>query len=42
VLAFRHWTSDVLASAAIGILIAAVVVRGVRGMGAEAKSTDQA
>ncbi|MEA2237662.1 MAG: hypothetical protein QOC81_2386 [Thermoanaerobaculia bacterium] len=29
VLAFRHWTSDVLASAAIGMIIAAVVVRGV-------------
>jgi membrane-associated phospholipid phosphatase len=29
VLAFRHWTSDVLASAAIGILLAAVAVRGV-------------
>ena len=29
VLAFRHWTSDVLASAAIGMLLAAVAVRGV-------------
>jgi undecaprenyl-diphosphatase len=29
VLAFRHWTSDVLASAAIGMIIAAVVVRSV-------------
>ncbi|MDP9362602.1 MAG: phosphatase PAP2 family protein [Acidobacteriota bacterium] len=29
VLAFRHWTSDVLASAAIGMILAAVVVRGV-------------
>src|SRR5258706_1107048 len=29
VLAFRHWTSDVLASAAIGMIIAAVMVRGV-------------
>jgi membrane-associated phospholipid phosphatase len=29
VLAFRHWTSDVLASAAIGMLIAAVMVRAV-------------
>src|SRR3954463_4046899 len=28
VLAFRHWTSDVLASAAIGLLIGAIVVRG--------------
>ena len=27
VLAFRHWTSDVLASAAIGMIIATVVVR---------------
>jgi len=45
VLAFRHWTSDVLASAAIGILIAAVVVRGVNvtsDVAAEAKSSDQA
>jgi membrane-associated phospholipid phosphatase len=29
VLAFRHWTSDVLASAAIGMLLAVVMVRGV-------------
>jgi membrane-associated phospholipid phosphatase len=29
VLAFRHWTSDVLASAAIGMIIAAVMVRAV-------------
>ncbi len=29
VLAFRHWTSDVLASAAIGMILAAIVVRGV-------------
>lgn len=29
VLAFRHWTSDVLASAAIGMILAAVAVRGV-------------
>jgi len=29
VLAFRHWTSDVLASAAIGMVIAAVMARGV-------------
>jgi len=29
VLAFRHWTSDVLASAAIGMVIAAVMTRGV-------------
>jgi len=28
VLAFRHWTSDVLASASIGMLLAAVVTRG--------------
>jgi membrane-associated phospholipid phosphatase len=27
VLAFRHWTSDVLASAAIGIILAAIAVR---------------
>ena len=33
VLAFRHWTSDVLASAAIGMIIAAVVVRGVSASG---------
>lgn len=31
VLAFRHWTSDVLASAAIGMILAAVAVRGVLG-----------
>jgi membrane-associated phospholipid phosphatase len=37
VLAFRHWTSDVLASAAIGMIIAAVVVRGI---GAEVRSSD--
>jgi membrane-associated phospholipid phosphatase len=30
VLAFRHWTSDVLASAAIGMILAMVAVRGVR------------
>jgi membrane-associated phospholipid phosphatase len=30
VLAFRHWTSDVLASAAIGMILAAIAVRGVR------------
>ncbi|MEA2165861.1 MAG: hypothetical protein QOK37_3988 [Thermoanaerobaculia bacterium] len=30
VLAFRHWTSDVLASAAIGMIIAAVMTRSVR------------
>lgn len=29
VLAFRHWTSDVLASAAIGMILAAVAVRSV-------------
>jgi membrane-associated phospholipid phosphatase len=29
VLAFRHWTSDVLASAAIGMILAAVMVRAV-------------
>ncbi|HSY50560.1 MAG TPA: phosphatase PAP2 family protein [Thermoanaerobaculia bacterium] len=29
VLAFRHWTSDVLASAFIGMILAAVVLRGV-------------
>jgi membrane-associated phospholipid phosphatase len=29
VLAFRHWTSDVLASAAIGMILAAVAVRAV-------------
>jgi undecaprenyl-diphosphatase len=29
VLAFRHWTSDVLASAAIGMILAAIAVRGV-------------
>jgi hypothetical protein len=29
VLAFRHWASDVLASAAIGMVIAAVMARGV-------------
>jgi len=29
VLAFRHWTSDVLASAAIGMIIAAVMTRAV-------------
>jgi membrane-associated phospholipid phosphatase len=29
VLAFRHWTSDVLASAAIGMLLAAIAVRAV-------------
>jgi membrane-associated phospholipid phosphatase len=29
VLAFRHWTSDVLASAVIGMVIAAVMARGV-------------
>lgn len=43
VLAFRHWTSDVLASAAIGMIIAAVVVRGVgafRDVAAEVRSTD--
>lgn len=33
VLAFRHWTSDVLASAAIGMIIAAVVVRGIPDTG---------
>jgi membrane-associated phospholipid phosphatase len=38
VLAFRHWTSDVLASAAIGMILAAVVTRGV--MTAEVRSTD--
>jgi hypothetical protein len=36
VLAFRHWTSDVLASAAIGMIIAAVMMRGV--MAAEVRS----
>jgi undecaprenyl-diphosphatase len=30
VLAFRHWTSDVLASAAIGMILAAVMTRSVR------------
>jgi membrane-associated phospholipid phosphatase len=29
VLAFRHWTSDVLASAAIGMILAAIAVRAV-------------
>jgi membrane-associated phospholipid phosphatase len=29
VLAFRHWTSDVLASAAIGMILAAIAVRSV-------------
>lgn len=29
VLAFRHWTSDVMASAAIGMIIAGIAVRGV-------------
>jgi membrane-associated phospholipid phosphatase len=29
VMAFRHWTSDVLASAAIGIILAAIAVRAV-------------
>jgi membrane-associated phospholipid phosphatase len=29
VMAFRHWTSDVLASAALGMMLAAVAVRGV-------------
>jgi membrane-associated phospholipid phosphatase len=29
VLAFRHWTSDVLASAAIGMILAVVMTRGV-------------
>jgi membrane-associated phospholipid phosphatase len=29
VMAFRHWTSDVLASAAIGMILAAVAVRAV-------------
>jgi len=29
VMAFRHWTSDVLASAAIGMMLAAIAVRGV-------------
>jgi PAP2 superfamily. len=29
VLAFRHWTSDVFASVAIGMIIAAIAVRGV-------------
>ncbi|HEV7484114.1 MAG TPA: phosphatase PAP2 family protein [Thermoanaerobaculia bacterium] len=29
VMAFRHWTSDVLASAAIGMILAAIAVRGV-------------
>ena len=37
VLAFRHWTSDVLASAAIGMIIATVVVRGI---GTEVRSSD--
>jgi hypothetical protein len=30
VLAFRHWTSDVLASAAIGMILAVVVLRGLK------------
>jgi membrane-associated phospholipid phosphatase len=30
VLAFRHWTSDVLASAAIGMILAAIAGRGAR------------
>lgn len=30
VLAFRHWTSDVLASAAIGMILAVVVLRGMK------------
>jgi membrane-associated phospholipid phosphatase len=38
VLAFRHWTSDVLASAAIGVILAAIAVRGV--MTAEVRSSD--
>ena len=29
VLAFRHWTSDVLASAAIGMILAAIAIRAV-------------
>ena len=40
VLAFRHWTSDVLASAAIGMIIAAVMTRSVRAEGADAPSAD--
>jgi membrane-associated phospholipid phosphatase len=33
VMAFRHWTSDVLASSAIGMILAAIAVRGVVGGG---------
>src|SRR5437763_367503 len=33
VLAFRHWTSDVLASAVIGMILAAIAVRGVVARG---------
>lgn len=40
VLAFRHWTSDVLASAAIGMIIAAVVVRGIGAVARRASNTN--
>jgi membrane-associated phospholipid phosphatase len=36
VLAFRHWTSDVVASALAGLLIAAIVARGVTGVTSDA------
>jgi membrane-associated phospholipid phosphatase len=35
VLAFRHWTSDVLASAMIGMILAAVAVRSAKGLSAD-------
>ncbi len=35
VLAFRHWTSDVLASAAIGVILASVAVRSAKGSSAD-------
>jgi len=40
VMAFRHWTSDVLASAAIGMILAVIAVRGV--VGRERSSADDA
>jgi membrane-associated phospholipid phosphatase len=39
VLAFRHWTSDVLASAAIGMILAAIAVRA--AMTIEVRSSDE-
>jgi undecaprenyl-diphosphatase len=39
VLAFRHWTSDVLASAAIGMILAAVMTRSVCAKAASAIET---